>query len=187
MAKRRRTGGESLTGGSGDVNPQYMHGSSQFGLTGTYMEYSYNTPVVRIPGGNDVTIMEILKIFIYWADFPGATAARIDYYQDILFSTIAFGITEDTFFFEPNVFAMAKAERISAVQANPMLESDATPCPFVYDLTDGAGHGFLLAGDRFFVKVFNYLIPTEKISWKILYRFKRVNLKEYVGIVQSQQ
>lgn len=66
----------------------------------------------------------------------------------------------------------------------------------VHDLTDGAGHGILVATDNIFVScsisvgsvfVTQADAATGAASCNILYRFKEIALAEYIGIVQSQQ
>lgn len=65
-----------------------------------------------------------------------------------------------------------------------------------HDLTDGAGHGVLIATDNIFLNVqvtnaaFNNVTAdaiSATFNCDILYRFKEVKLQEYIGIVQSQQ
>lgn len=58
----------------------------------------------------------------------------------------------------------------------------------VMDLTDGDGHGILVATDNIFFQVTsNGFASAAEQSVKLLYRFKEVSLVEYIGIVQSQQ
>lgn len=62
--------------------------------------------------------------------------------------------------------------------------------PIEFDLTDGAGHGILVAVDKFYAQIHSTYVAwggTGGIDFKFLYRFKKVSLAEYVGIVQSQQ
>ena len=62
-------------------------------------------------------------------------------------------------------------------------------------MTDGAGHGVLIATDNVYFSLLYNAIPTDGIAVQftigggcdLLYRFKEVGLKEYIGIVQSQQ
>lgn len=56
------------------------------------------------------------------------------------------------------------------------------------DLTDGAGHGLLLATNSIFMQGDTTLFtPAVAVfDCKMLYRFKTVDILEYVGIVQSQ-
>lgn len=65
-----------------------------------------------------------------------------------------------------------------------------------HDLTDGAGHGVLVATDNVFLTLQTALSSiigtsvggiTGVAECAILYRFKEVGLAEYIGIVQSQQ
>lgn len=64
----------------------------------------------------------------------------------------------------------------------------------IHDLTDGAGHGVLIATDSIWLTGFiNGAVPdigttaAVNVYAEILYRFKKVSLQEYIGIVQSQQ
>lgn len=189
MTKRRRVTGGALTGGTGDVNPQYMHGVVTLKATDTITERAFNTPVVRIPKTGRATIMEVLKIFWLPEIWESSVATRHRLSQVISFSTIAQGETALTTFDQPNCFAAFAVEKECAFTATGSMNGYSQRGPLVYDLTDGAGHGFLIAGDRIFVQCDTaectpavYIFP-----FKILYRFKNVSLTEYIGIVQSQQ
>lgn len=64
--------------------------------------------------------------------------------------------------------------------------------PISYDLTDGAGHGILVATDFLYFS-FSTVVgsgsATSQASFascRIKYRWKEVKLEEYIGIVQSQ-
>lgn len=64
----------------------------------------------------------------------------------------------------------------------------------IHDLTDGAGHGVLIATDNVWLTAWlNGAVPdigtTAQLNVyaELLYRFKKVTLQEYIGIVQSQQ
>ena len=60
--------------------------------------------------------------------------------------------------------------------------------PIEFDITDGAGHGFLVATDQIYMQVFtNGATATATVRVKMLYRWKNVSLAEYIGIVQGQQ
>ena len=63
--------------------------------------------------------------------------------------------------------------------------------PTLRDLTDGAGHGILVATDSIFLTGYVpsnwYTNGTNTVFVKLLYRWKDVSLAEYIGIVQSQQ
>jgi len=73
--------------------------------------------------------------------------------------------------------------------------------PVYHDLTDGAGHGVLVATDNIYLNIsagltdldvagFTSNVPKSSAfsaQCDLLYRFKEVTLQEYIGIVQSQQ
>ena len=60
--------------------------------------------------------------------------------------------------------------------------------PYVDDLTDGAGHGYLVATDQIYLQISSSNTgATNYCNGKLYYRWKNVNLQEYIGIVQSQQ
>lgn len=60
--------------------------------------------------------------------------------------------------------------------------------PYHHDLTDGAGHGILIATDQIFVQMKSQATGTANSAYiKLCYRWKNVGLSEYIGIVQSQQ
>lgn len=182
--KRRR--GESLTGGSGDVNPQFLSGSGTQSAVDTTTPVQINLPVTRVPQGDKVTIIELLKV--YW-DIPhinGTAAGDTLYNISAAFSTISFG-TAFPGFNEPNVFAFAQRTKLKAFTAAGTYE-DTVQDPMVMDLTDGAGHGILIGTDKCFLSVNSTATGNANtVSFKWLYRFKTVDITEYVGIVQSQQ
>lgn len=71
--------------------------------------------------------------------------------------------------------------------------------PVTHELHDGAGHGILVATDAIYVSLvldyFNESLPatgnasyeSSAILCEIMYRYKKVALTEFVGIVQSQE
>lgn len=187
MPKRVR--GDALTGGTGDVNPQLMHGRvTQSGADATTTQ-AFNVPIARLPqaGEDSALILEILKI---WVDFPqgfnGTNAAETTFARAAAFSTVSFSTTPADFN-EPTVFAIVKQAKRQAVPAAPNIIDIYSPI-IEYDCTDGAGHGLLIGTDQIFVQAQSTATTdTNVIDWKILYRIKRVGLLEYIGIVQSQQ
>lgn len=76
------------------------------------------------------------------------------------------------------------------------ISADTEPVNW-HDLTDGAGHGVLVATDNIFLTLqtaatvvgasATITAATGFGECAILYRFKEVGLAEYIGIVQSQQ
>jgi hypothetical protein len=59
--------------------------------------------------------------------------------------------------------------------------------PWTDDLTDGAGHGFLVATDQIYAQIASTNTgAAQSCDVKIMYRWKNVGLQEYIGIVQGQ-
>lgn len=182
--KRRK---DVLTGGTGDVSPQYLSGKAKQSGSDVLTSVAIPLPINRYPQGGreSVTIMEVLRLY---ADIPllPISAGPGNLLIEIFFSTkdpqgaiLEIG--------DPEVFAKL-GTRQSQAQATAvgfvMIHQDK---PLMWDFTDGAGHGVLLATDTIYAttRSFNTGFPNE-IEWKMLYRFKTVSLAEYIGIVQSQ-
>lgn len=70
MAKRVA---DTLTGGTGDVNPQFLSGSIAAN-NAVITEMIVNAPINRLQGAaaNRTTVMEILKIFVRLSGTDGA-------------------------------------------------------------------------------------------------------------------
>lgn len=184
MPKRAR-GGDQLTGGTGDVNPQWLTIRSNAVLGTSFTTTAVPTPINKFPEGSGrVVIMEILKCFFYPGQLIGANSD--DNLQMYLttknFSTTVPSLAQA----EPSIIAaIVYSLGASASGATNLIQ------PITVDLTDGAGHGMLVATDNIYLgqiqsaaaEPFNATVT----SVKILYRFKKVSLQEYIGIVQSQQ
>lgn len=187
--KRQR--GDTLTGGTGDVNPQYLSGIVLMSGINTATETVLFTPIVRVgpqTGGRSI-IMELLKL---WVDMPSIDAdnpAAQGRIMQFSMSTSSVGAT-------PAIMLISNAHCLAGLAhatrnafsalGSGILESKAEPA--VWDFTDGAGHGILVATDNVFfqAKTSNQAAASE-FHWKLMYRFKSVSLVEYIGIVQSQQ
>lgn len=186
MTKRRRTN-TSLTGGTGDINPQLWSGIAKMSVVNQPATSGFITPISRLPkSGNRVTVMEILKIYVWMA--PTNIVAAGETYQNIHinFGTKDRGIAASTAD-EPSIFAYLRKNYLGAFTAGGSYgKSDSMP--LCVDLTDGIGHGILLATDYLYVQADTHNYGAiQSIPFKILYRFKNVSLTEYIGIVQSQQ
>ena len=187
MAKRG--GKDTLTGGTHDVNPQFISGRVTLTAANTLSSFTLSTPIVRVgQSGGKATIMELLKIFLKYpavdADAAAATGRRFD----ISFSTTEQGTTTLAEINNPRVIMAATHEVRNAFTAAGTGLLDVQEDPRVIDLTDGAGHGVLIATDNIFVQANTAgQAGASSIDFKLLYRFKDVSLVEYIGIVQSQQ
>lgn len=181
--RRSTTSSDTLTGGTKDVNPQWFKGYITESGADTCTEKEFQLPITRIPTASKVTIIEVLKIRATnkTDNVVPEIATAI---QDIMiaFSTASHGTTPvkpDT----GDVFGYLRQSTLALTSGigtyNGVMEQD---------LTDGAGHGILIATDKMYVQL-DSLATTKTLSFSIemLYRFKTVGMREYVGIVQSQQ
>lgn len=174
----KRFRADQLTGGTKDVNPQQFRMTLATAADTVFVQQGFVTPIVRLPGSAArVTIMEVLKVMF-----------TIDQVMDTNDEGFRMAITTS----EP-----ASMGRYS--QGNTLFKFDQQitfttsgqsyhPKSWIADLSDGAGHGLLVATDTIFLGV--QCISTGSIvttDVALLYRFKSVSLPEYIGIVQSQQ
>jgi hypothetical protein len=181
MASKRE-----LTGGTGDVSPQIF----QFpivNMTGanTFTETSTPVPINRFPESSGrVVIMELLKVYWYLgeSDANNSAGGNIVTIQGQL-STSQRGAID---LGNPQVISSYEKIYRGAFTAAGSYQSIIAE-PYVSDLTDGSGHGILVATDRLFLGITTSNFVAASFGFcKILYRFKRVSLQEYIGIAQSQ-
>lgn len=183
---------KQLTGGTDDVNPQFLTESFTQSAANATDLFAIATPIIRVGSSKsgDATIMEVLKIFAVLPNFPGnAPAGQTE--RGILMGIFTRAPNPGTTvvpFGDPSNLYSFRETQTSAFTAGGTGTTSATENPKVADLTDGAGHGVLVATDKLYVQIdtINFL-AAEQFELKILYRFKTVKLVEYIGIVQSQQ
>jgi len=176
--KRRRADG-SLTGGTGDVNPQWMsfHTAQSANDTGT--GGSVQPPVSLSTGEN--LAMEILRIYVRGPS-PGTQANEgVTWWL----STKNFGATAPAL-----GLGDATTVMLDGFTSN-LLTSGSQSANFVrmYDMTDGDGHGVLVGNQNLYWGINSFSTAnTNTVDWKILYRAKRISDSELLGIVlQSNQ
>jgi hypothetical protein len=168
-----RNGGGSLTGGTGDTNPQYMTNTCLQSGTDTTTSVSIALPIDRLRySGNKVGVVEALKVWFDWRTPVAASTIGA------ALTTKSFGATKVQFN-EPSL--------ISYLHETTNTISPVTNYPVCFDLTDDAGHGILIATDTINLQCFSASTSaTNEIDFKLEYRYKDVTLQEYIGIVQSQ-
>jgi len=178
MPKRARSSvNYGLTGGTGDVNPQFYHGVTTMTGADTTTTGTFNIPIQRLPDSGRAQVMEILKIFV-----RGPNPVEADSAWQVQFSTKNNGTTT-TGFQDPSIFAMSN--RVERITTSGQIYTQQIE---MIDLTDGAGHGYLLATDNFYVQQLSTNTSVaNSCSFKILYRWKNISLAEYIGIGQGQQ
>ena len=188
MAKRAR-GANTLTGGTGDVNPQYLNGTITLTAANTFTQVSQSTPKVMIgpASGNKAIIMEILKVF---CDLPNTfnPVAGVTAQAATLSFTTRANVTAPAAISDPACFAFFERTSVNSFTAAGSGTYEVTGAPHIWDCTDAAGHGILVATDNIFIGATTANSTTAGLfGYKIMYRFKEVSLTEYIGIVQSQQ
>lgn len=194
MSKRSAS---SLTGGSGDVNPQWMCLQVTQTSADALTTVSIPLPVQRLAQKSGKSmVMEILKIF--W-DIPAYTVAPA---QGIII-WVALSTKSPLLPVTPTQVQLnavqASGTTIDYVNRLQACHSAAAGSfynvdePVVRDLTDGAGHGVLIGADNLFLTLSTVISGStatganNHATCRVLYRWKDVSLQEYIGIVQSQQ
>lgn len=176
-----------LTGGSKDVNPQFFHLAQNTSAANTYTETAFVIPVQRISPqrSTEAIVMEVLKIFFNIPELDTTNAAETYYTARAAISTSS--LTVMPALNNPKALMMVERSAHKAFTAAGTYETPYTD-PLVIDLTDGAGHGILVATDNLYFQTttVNYGAAAG-FAAKVLYRWKTVGLTEYIGIVQSQQ
>lgn len=186
MPKRGR---DTLTGGTHDVNPQFMNivVTNTTGVN-TGAVTTYVLPKSPITQNGRAQIIEILKIF--WENGP-MLHTDAQFSQSLAVCTANPGTAAAVLLSDPKCLALLRTESVSTT-ASQWTENDRIK---VTDLTDGAGHGVLVATDNLFVQNWqgnqaltmgSAVDPPLYPSVKILYRYKNVSVQEYIGIVQGQ-
>lgn len=180
-----KRGRESLTGGTGDVNPQWFKCTAGAQTTSTFATTTFAAPNNRLESPSNPTIMEVLKV--QWVLFgtptvtAGTSGAGRFYLTTKSYGTVEPSINEGPIFdsLHLGIFSIAAS-----------TDSGTLPLEYWHDLTDETGHGVLVATDNIYLGVIGTAsTPFTNLTCtaRILYRFKRVSLAEYIGIVQSQQ
>ena len=189
MAKRASTSGDQLTGGTKDVNPQFLSGRVTMTAANTAITVPLGTPIVRVgpQTSGQAIIMEVLKVWVQMPNIDTDAAAATSRVFQASFRTVA-STTAPGALDDPRCFAFFERTVRNAFTAAGTGMLDYQNDPLCFDCTDGAGHGILIATDNVFITVLTSgQTAAEAFPFKILYRFKKVSLIEYIGIVQSQQ
>lgn len=177
-----------LTGGTGDLNPQYMILYAQQTTANNYVIANFPIPINRFAQRRGkAMVMELLKV-AYSANLAtnlNVVGSQTCYWQ----SQIS---TKEQSSLDPSDGTV-----IDYVSDQITIYQPATPTaavarwaqqPIVHDLTDGAGHGIIIATDRIYLWFNTVQFSNPVATWvRLYYRFKEVSLEEYVGMVQSQQ
>lgn len=193
MSKRRKTS-DTLTGGTGDVSPQFLTFSVQSTvLTGTSTPVQIPLPISRIPTKSGrATVFELLEVQYDQQHLDNFLAVNGSYATMAFLTTNSVpGIFNDIIG-DPRTLSTWQTQYVTSIIGAPataffLNKNDAAQ--YVDDTTDRAGHGVLVATDALFagVTIKNTAPASLDYGFRILYRWKDVSLTEYIGILQSQQ
>lgn len=191
-----------LTGGTGDVNPQWfkfpmLNADNTLGTQ--VISYTAQTP---LPGfnamaSNKAVVMEVLKVmFQNEVTNNYGTNATVWFYQH---SLLAGGPPPNNAYVQDGIatnrslaaWHWRRDMPATADVANNTPVTNLGPSSWMIDVTDGAGHGVLLATPNvtYGVRIADFSDGTINIgnfACAFLYRFKEVSLSEYIGIQNSQ-
>ena len=191
MSKRGR--GDQLTGGSGDVNPQTLVMTSAIMTANdTLFSAATNLPIPRLPVRKGKSlVIEILKIFFYqkviyvantttWITSCSTTNPSA---SDANGAGTGLGL-----FLDPRTIASHTTQTLALQATAASIAIETVKTQKEIDMTDSQGHGYLVATDSLYLVVSSAnTAALNEASCKFLYRFKEVDLEEYIGIVQAQQ
>ena len=194
-AKRARTSGGSVTGGTGDVKPQILTLDSGTALaTSEYVVRRSALPVPRFGTMKTMaTVFELLAVDWYMNIEDSGDVSHIDAAFLSTSTTRATGATVSAGTLaadvtDPRTFAFALENQFISQPGGLDNGGYSRHMPVHIDLTDSNGNGMIIATDQIFV-VGATESGTTGGSYvaKVLYRLVNVGIQEYVGIVQSQQ
>lgn len=176
MPKRKRTG----TSSTWDKHPQWLHITcTQTGSDATTTT-TVNLPREVFSAPNTPTIIEILGVYFDWTAASNA-APEVDSRRSCFITTSNHGTTGQT----PGALDLIawNTEQFALTTSG----DDRSFYPFFFNCTPDC-NGILVATDNIYVQVWSTGTGISNTAYiKILYRYVRVGLSEYVGILQSQQ
>lgn len=185
---RRSRIGKGLTGGTGDVNPQWLTVQNILNPTGTsgtvYTSAETVLPTNQLPIKQGYgLVMEVLRV-----EFSGiSTAATIgDGWRVLSVKNIA--TNTDARPNAPHVICACQMRPLlPAVVAGTLITPGLTENE-VIDCTDSVGHGILVAAQKLYQSAYYQTTETgatRSLYCRVLYRWKYVGMTEYIGIVTS--
>lgn len=176
------------------MNPQWLAMTTIDPLA-TYADVETPIPIQRLPDrGGRSQVMEILKVeFGFGANSHLTISALVDQFFNLYLTTRSFLTSEPTAAQQTGSL-IAKYQWSHGTNGAGTLTNAWVMGPaggnMLFDLTDGAGHGVLVATDSLYfgaIQTAGASPITGNTTCRILYRWKNVGLAEYVGLVQSQQ
>lgn len=197
---RRRYGGRAstLTGGTGDVNPQWFNIDSPVNMTDANpvvaqgVSAEYVVPIVQssmMKAGRN-SVMEILKVQFYVSGTMGTVNPN---YRVGVTTRSTSSSGGDLIPTKPHVLAATAFTALACLGGNGAAAGTQFNCTYELNLTDEAGHGVIFAGQKLYLGIestaasgTNTTPATTSVRAKLLYRWKNVSMTEYIGVVTSQ-
>lgn len=180
----------ALTGGTNDVNPQYMKVRvTSSGTSAATTSVAVPIPVQRLATGGRAQVLEILKVF-YDVNITASAGTMQVFQYTFVLSSRSNGTTLPALG-NADPYTVAFKNDVKVMPAGNALMSACD----VLDLTDGAGHGVLFGMDNLYV-CFQWAAFTTGtttlaassapyLNLNIAYRWKNVGFQEYVGMITS--
>jgi len=164
-----------------DNYPNYMTGTANQSSADTATNFQFSTPIPRLQTrGNKATVMELL-----WIDM------KINCTLNAVGETFAASFYGGQATTSEVLISDPRAIGNIAFDATDVLTSGSYPtCKnnWRIDLQSTDGYGFLFAGDIINVNVVSANTgASNRVDFRIYYRFVEIPITEFVGLVQSQQ
>lgn len=184
----KRGRGDTLTGGTGDVNPQYLVlPEIPLANVDTFTQAQITLPTSQLPvQRGKAIVMEVLKVYFEVPTY-GSSPPQPDTNLTAMaqLSTSPQGSINSS---NPSVFAFIKRKSKTQTGTTDSSYFQTWVEPTCIDYSDGAGHGILIATNSiYFGATTSNFTASVTFAGRILYRWKIVALEEYLGMVQSQQ
>lgn len=156
----------TLTGGTGDVNPQLLRQLCSVSAAAAGVTTTVAMPVQRLPQSGRAQVMEVLKVYI-----TADTSALLG--STTLMKQLRFMLLTKN----PGSTSAPAASDPSAICVHhfPLTYTDATHSgttggTMVYDCTDGSGHGILVGSNNLYMHTLCDTASGPSILAYILYR-----------------
>jgi len=171
--------GRGLTGGTGDINPQFLHATLNESAPNTFTTAPWHLPTLKIgTSSTRAQTIELIKIF-YDTNFPDAQVAPGHGHISIALKwggiPTSFPTFDDpTVIFHDICGCEAAIGGTGFSYAFPWMKN-------CFDLTDGAGHGLILFTDVLHMCIEGTAQTASKyVHLQLYFRFKNVGLTEFL-------
>jgi len=169
----KRRMGDTLTGGTRDVNPQYLTVQVVESAANTFTQATMALPTLRGEiGRGKYQVIELLNTVIDLTPGDGATG-----------SGRAVQLTTST---QTGIIELTDPDLVDEYRDDIIITTSglyAPERPIIHDFTDKAGHGIIIATQNMFVGI-QGTSQTNGLTARvrIYYRFKNISVDEFVGL-----